>query len=152
MTGPHLAVIADQLADRLTERLAPWLVELVDTALQLNAPTGLTGGGSPARAAAGERDADDDEGLWTAKQVAAQYQVKPSFVYQHADELGCIRLGSGKCARLRFDPQVVRNRLPTVSEIPTVQARARTNRDRRPHRAPRRIVRGYELLDFEREP
>ena len=49
----------------------------------------------------GEAEADSKSdhtrGLWTARRVAAHYGVSASFVYQRADELGCIRLGGGKC-------------------------------------------------------
>ena len=76
-----IAALADQIADRVALRLGPQLSRLA-------APTD----GSPAPE------------LWTARRVASHYGVGISFVYQHAEELGCIRLGGGSCARLRFDP------------------------------------------------
>ena len=82
-----IAALADQIADRVALRLGPQLSRLA-------APTD----GSPAPE------------LWTARRVASHYGVGISFVYQHAEELGCIRLGGGTCARLRFDPSVVQAR------------------------------------------
>jgi hypothetical protein len=90
-------------------------------------------------------------GLWTARQVAAHYGVTRNFVYQHAEELGCIRLGGGECPRLRFDPAVVRERWQRVRE----PSSARSPRGRS---APRRRAVGrprqpdYKLLDFDRDP
>jgi hypothetical protein len=37
------------------------------------------------------------------KTLARELGVSPSFVYEHADELGAERLGPGRRARLRFD-------------------------------------------------
>ena len=67
-----IAALADQIADRVALRLGPQLSRLA-------APTD----GSPAPE------------LWTARRVASHYGVGISFVYQHAEELGCIRLGGG---------------------------------------------------------
>jgi hypothetical protein len=49
----------------------------------------------------------DDGRLLTAAQVAAQWGVDRSWVYDHADELGVRRLGTGVRPRLRFDPVAV---------------------------------------------
>lgn len=45
--------------------------------------------------------------LITASQVAAGLGVTRDWVYEHAAELGAIRLGSGRRPRLRFDPRLV---------------------------------------------
>jgi hypothetical protein len=46
-----------------------------------------------------------DEGrLLSAAQVAARWGVDRSWVYDHADDLGVRRLGTGVRPRLRFDP------------------------------------------------
>ena len=74
-----IAALADQIADRLAIRLGPQL-------------TGLVASTDPAPA----------RELWSARRVAAHYGVGVSFVYQHADELGCVRLGGGRCPRLRL--------------------------------------------------
>ena len=47
------------------------------------------------------------DGLLTAAQVAARFNVDRSWVYAHAEELGVVRLGSGPRPRLRFDGTVV---------------------------------------------
>jgi hypothetical protein len=51
------------------------------------------------------------DGLLTARQVAARFNVDRSWVYAHANELGVIRLGNGPRPRLRFDAAVVAQRL-----------------------------------------
>src|SRR3984885_5216388 len=76
-----IAVLADQIADRVAVRLGPQLTRLAASADR-----------APARE------------LWSARRVAAHYGVSVSFVYQHADELGCIRLGGGRRAPPRLDP------------------------------------------------
>ena len=42
-------------------------------------------------------------GLVTARVLAQRLSVSVDFVYEHAEELGVIRLGNGPKARLRFD-------------------------------------------------
>ncbi len=59
------------------------------------------------------------EGLLTARQVAARFNVDRGWVYAHARELGVIRLGNGPRPRLRFDPAVVVQRLATPPASPT---------------------------------
>jgi hypothetical protein len=46
------------------------------------------------------------ESLVDAEELARRHGVSRSFVYEHAEELGAIRLGSGARPRLRFDPKV----------------------------------------------
>ena len=50
------------------------------------------------------------EPFLTAEQLAGRLGVARSFVYEHAEELGVYRLGSGPRARLRFDLDEVRRR------------------------------------------
>jgi hypothetical protein len=58
------------------------------------------------------RDASDDmHALLTAGQVAARFNVDRSWVYAHANELGVVRIGSGRRPRLRFDPAIVAQHL-----------------------------------------
>jgi hypothetical protein len=47
------------------------------------------------------------EALWQVEQVAEYLSVKPSWVYEHAETLGVVRLGDGKRKALRFDPQKI---------------------------------------------
>lgn len=50
------------------------------------------------------------ERLVTPAELATFLAVDRSYVYEHADELGAYRLGSGPRARLRFDLEEVRRR------------------------------------------
>jgi len=47
------------------------------------------------------------EQLITATDVAARFGVSRTWVYDNAQRLGAIRLGTGSKARLRFDPRRV---------------------------------------------
>jgi hypothetical protein len=123
-----IAALADQIADRLARRLGPQLTRLITPADPTPAPE-----------------------LWTARRVASQYGVGVSFVYQHADELGCIHLGGGRCARLRFDPETVKARWAQVGgALPTERPQRRRSKTRR-----RRATSAHDedlLLEFDREP
>lgn len=72
--------------------------------------------------------------LVDAATLAAEWNVSRDWVYEHADELGALRLGNGPKARLRFDPIAARAALAcygsershsrnvsagAVSELPT---------------------------------
>ncbi len=148
-----LAALADELAERLAHRLAPQLVEIVEArGLELGpherarSPQG-DGPVTQGTDANGSRD-----GLWTAGRVAAHYDVEVRFVYQHADALGCVRLGGGARPRLRFDPKIVSERWARVGnalpETTSTRARSAPRRDARR----RRGRASFELLDFDREP
>jgi hypothetical protein len=54
--------------------------------------------------------------LLTARQVADRFGVSRAWVYEHAEQLGVIRLGTGKRARLRFDARAVLERLRADTE------------------------------------
>jgi hypothetical protein len=122
-----IAALADQIADRLAVRLGPQLTRLA---------------ASPSPAPARQ--------LWSARRVAAHYGVSLSFVYQHADELGCFRLGGGSCARLRFDPVDVQARWAQIGGVLPAERphRRRSGPSRRPptHQHDEDL-----LLEFERE-
>jgi hypothetical protein len=142
--GPTLVALADRIADRVAQQLAPAIAEL-GRARSLARPAGDPVSTERAATPVGTYTS----GLWTARRVAAHYGVTRSFVYQHADELGCIRLGGGRCARLRFDPRVVCERWPMVGEPSSAASpRARSAAER----SPRRTERNFELLDFDRDP
>lgn len=51
--------------------------------------------------------ATEEARMLTAAQVADRWGVDRAWVYDHADQLGARRLGSGKRPRLRFDPAEV---------------------------------------------
>lgn len=148
-----VSALADEIADRLAARLGPHLAELVEAGA-ITAPTaGRPDNSLPSReATTAGKVAAYDGGLWSAGRVAAHYGVAVRFVYQHADELGCVRLGGGVRPRLRFDPKTVSERwsqvggsLPQMAPARRSPAKRRQTRDR-PGR-PR-----FELLDFDREP
>jgi hypothetical protein len=56
--------------------------------------------------------------LVDARDLAASLGVNVSFVYSHASELGAIRLGTGRKARIRFDVEKAREAL-AASRSPT---------------------------------
>jgi hypothetical protein len=64
--------------------------------------------------------------LVDATAIARRFGVSRDFVYQHANELGAVRLGDGPKARLRFDPAKVGRALRGSPEkfIPTARRRA----------------------------
>ena len=131
---PIIALLADQIADRLAQRLGPRLADIIEP-------------GRPNVVAPAD-ETESRDGLWTARHVAAHYRVDVRFVYQHADELGCVRLGGGPRPRLRFDPGAVRQRWPAVGGVLPVASTRRP----RPNSGTRRAKqRGYELLEFDRE-
>jgi len=72
--------------------------------------------------------------LVTADELARYLGVSRAFVYQHADDLGAQRLGTGPRARLRFSPTVARQVVARKSEPTTTAAppRRRARADRRP--------------------
>jgi hypothetical protein len=66
--------------------------------------------------------AEPDDGMLTASQVAARFNVERSWVYAHAEELGVVRLGDGPRPRLRFDAASVAQRLvATPGRIPAAR-------------------------------
>jgi hypothetical protein len=131
-----MAVLVDELADRLASRLAPKIADLVSTAAP--SPRAQTPAADPR--------------VWTTRRVAEHYGVTVGFIYQHAEELGCIRLGGSSRPRLRFDPDVVRARWPLVSgRLPELApTRRRTTSPERSRRRPADA--SSELLEFDREP
>lgn len=63
-----------------------------------------------------------------AQEVARRLGVSREWVYEHADELGALRIGSGLRPRLRFPPQI-----PHPGSRTTISAEAgREPRNRRP--------------------
>lgn len=71
--------------------------------------------------------------LMTVDEVAEMLRVRPEWVYEHADELGAYRLGSGERGRLRFD----RQRVLAAMERPAARRQRRPSPPRRrPSRAP----------------
>lgn len=100
----------DRLADLLAERLAVRL-------------SGVT----PARA----------ESLVDAAEIARLHGKTRSWVYEHAGELGAVRLGSGPRPRLAFSPARVAERLEKVDKPTPAQLPKTSQRRRRRERAGR---------------
>jgi hypothetical protein len=72
----------DALAQRLADPVARRVIEMIKDEGVLAAPTA---------------------GTWlNAAEVAQLLHVSREWVYQHADELGAVRLGGGRRPRLRF--------------------------------------------------
>jgi hypothetical protein len=69
-----------------------------------------------------------DAELVDAAAIARRFGVSRDFVYEHADELGAVRLGDGPKARLRFDPAKVGRVLRKPPEKPAPRARRRATR------------------------
>ena len=67
--------------------------------------------------------------MLSPSEVAAQLGVSRTWVYEHADDLGVVRLGKGPRARLRFDPKRV-TRAVTPSAAETGSRPQRTDRQR----------------------
>lgn len=76
----------DRLAERLADRLAPKVARLVAVADE------------PSHAV----------GLVDAAAAARELGVRRTYVYEHADRLGVVRIGQGRKPRLRFDLTVAR--------------------------------------------
>ena len=66
--------------------------------------------------------------LVDAAAIARLFGVSRDFVYQHADELGAVRLGGGPKARLRFDPARVGRVLRKPPKKTTPASRRHTRR------------------------
>jgi hypothetical protein len=71
--------------------------------------------------------------LLSAAEVAEWWGIDRSWVYGHANELGAIRLGSGRRPRLRFDPDLVAERFSARAgrRAPGARGRHRGRRSRR---------------------
>lgn len=123
-----IAALADRIADRVALRLGRQLTRLAARDHASPAPE-----------------------LWTARRVASHYRVDISFVYRHADELGCVRLGGGNCPRLRFDPAAVQARWAQVGgALPAERPQGRRSK---PRRRPASHMHGEDLLlEFDPEP
>jgi hypothetical protein len=59
----------------------------------------------------GEASDTDEDGMISAARVAELWEVQRRWVYEHRDDLGAVELGKGPRPRLRFDPEVVAERL-----------------------------------------
>lgn len=115
--SPKLEELADRLAPLIADRVVAEIADRLE--LEANRP-------------------EPEPVLVDAATVAERFAVTRDYVYEHADELGAIRLGAGPRARLRFD-------LERVAEA--IGARPQPATDPYPPRkAPRRRPAGVPLL------
>ena len=84
--------------------------------------------------------------LLDAAEVAARFSVDRGWVYDHADALGAVWLGTGPKARLRFDPEKVTAALSAFDAGKGAGAPAPAPRRRSRRRTPRASGTGLELL------
>jgi hypothetical protein len=64
----------------------------------------------------------------TAKELAHHLKLNPAWVYEHAQELGAIRTGTGPKARIRFDLHTATEALKEHRRQPTPAASIRPRR------------------------
>ena len=100
----------------------------------------------PRPRAPGEGRADSGAARTTSPaEVARRFGVTCSYVYSHAERLGAIRLGDGPRARLRFDPEIVSDRLSACSvRKGSESTKSRTTKPKTPRR--RRRLSGAEPI------
>jgi hypothetical protein len=79
-------------------------------------------------------------GLMDAGQLARQLGLTRAWVYQHAAELGAIRVGTGPRARLRFDPNTVAAALNSQPRQPPSAGRTPSTPRLRPSASPTAAV------------
>ena len=84
----------------------------------------------------------DDGALVDAATVANALGLSRSTVYEHADELGAIRLGNGDKPRLRFDLERAKAGVRGLQEESPEPARTSRSRRTRPSTAPLLPIRG----------
>ena len=146
-----VAALANRIADLLTERIGDQLAQLLtDRRLGASIESPSSNVRTPSTSSR-ELLTRAEARLWSAREIAGYYGVTVNFVYQHADELGCVRLGHGTRARLRFYPNVAHQRWQGVGETldePSPSCRRRASRTKTRTRSRQT---DFELLEFERE-
>ena len=80
-----------------------------------------------------------------AAEIARLHGKTRSWVYEHAGELGAVRLGSGPRPRLAFSPARVAERLEKVDK-PTASSLPKTSQRRHRHQRAGRTASGSPLL------
>lgn len=103
-------------------------------------------------------DAEKEDGrLVDAQALGGLLGVDRRFVYQHADELGGLRLGEGSKPRLRFDPERARAAMArwsgsrSVSPNPSVDGAFEGERARGRRRLPDRQPKPGSILQLRGE-
>jgi hypothetical protein len=105
----HLDPITiDEIVDRLTETVVERVIEAI-------------------QADRNAREARPTRAWLDAQEVARRLGVSRDWVYEHADELGASRMGSGPRPRLRFPRQLLdfhgKERTPTEATKPPTKRR-----------------------------
>lgn len=153
-----LALVVDRIAEGVAQRLVPNIAHVVENApLSARASVDANRIDTELRpigegASVGSGNSEHVAQLWTARRVATHYGVSAGFVYEHADELGCIRLGGGKSPRLRFDPTLVRQRWSGLGVPTRVRPKSSARSRSRSGASRRNTASESQLLDFDREP
>jgi hypothetical protein len=103
--------VIDEIADRLSDAIVERVVEAI-------------------RAEGIVRPTPTAPEWLDARQVAQRLRVRREWVYEHADELGASRIGTGRRPRLRFPPHVLEARVDKLT--PAEEARQPTERRSKP--------------------
>ncbi len=133
-----LAALADLVVEGLAEKV-------------LSRPEGTPPGLAPS----GARDEPETPRsavprLLTAADVAARFGLSAEWVRDHADDVGAIRLGTGKRRRLRFDPETVAETLTRRATLGGSEAQETLATPELPRRRRSREVAGAPgLLPFD---
>jgi hypothetical protein len=85
------------------------------------------------------------ERLLTPAELAAYLAVDRAFVYEHAADLGALRLSSGPRARLRFDLDEVKRRIGLAPVLASWESTAADSAPRAARRRPRRRPTGTNV-------
>ncbi|MGA7704195.1 MAG: hypothetical protein WB998_04800 [Solirubrobacteraceae bacterium] len=118
--------LADKLAPLLIDRLAPLLVELIADRLEVTS--------EQLYARLGDPHIEQPEALVDASEIARRAGRSRWWVYEHAGELGAVRLGAGSRPRLAFWPSRVDEYLQAAAQLSQpIPAPARARPQRRQH-------------------
>jgi len=109
LSEPLTPRLIDELAPRLIDKLAPLLIErLTDRLGAAREPVAERLGG-PA--------CEQPEALVDAREIARRTGRSRWWVYEHAGELGAVRLGAGSRPRLAFWPSRVDEYLQAAAQL-----------------------------------
>jgi predicted DNA-binding transcriptional regulator AlpA len=129
--------LADKLAPLLIDRLAPLLVDRIADRLEVTS--------EQLYARLGDPHIEQPEALVDASEIARRTGRSRWWVYEHAGELGAVRLGSGSRPRLAFWSSRVDEYLQAATQLNRpIPAPARAWPQRR--QRTRRTLTGVELL------
>jgi pyruvate/2-oxoglutarate dehydrogenase complex dihydrolipoamide acyltransferase (E2) component len=107
-TRRHGLAAARRIAVELTPQTVEQIASRVAQLLHHQPPTQTSPAANP--------------GWMTAKELANHLKLNPSWVYEHAQELGAIRTGTGPKARIRFDLHTATQALKNHQPQPTPAA------------------------------